>query len=227
MIEIELAGALPTLSALHGQTGQRYQRARCIIRLHAQPLGTIELSFLNDTLEPDRYVEHIWEALHQQINDHLHSDDLPTISTLSAAGLPYSTAPTCIAAREEFFAHAPFVSIIVSTRDRPELLSLCLPALMSQHYPHYEIVIVDNAPSTDMTAYLIQQTYSNVPHLHYVREDRPGLSKGLNRGITEAKGEILAFTDDDVIVDSYWLLQLVRAFSLVDNVACVTGLVLP
>jgi GT2 family glycosyltransferase len=42
-----------------------------------------------------------------------------------------------------------------------------------------------------------------------------------------AKGEILAFTDDDVAVDPYWLIELVRGFSLADNVACVTGLVLP
>src|SRR5262249_21670265 len=42
-----------------------------------------------------------------------------------------------------------------------------------------------------------------------------------------AKGKILAFTDDDVVVDRYWLIELVRGFNLADNVGCVTGLVLP
>jgi hypothetical protein len=42
-----------------------------------------------------------------------------------------------------------------------------------------------------------------------------------------AKGEIMAFTDDDVLVDSYWLVELVRGFSRADDVACVTGLILP
>jgi GT2 family glycosyltransferase len=119
------------------------------------------------------------------------------------------------------------VSVIVSTHDRTEQLSGCVPALLAQHYPHYEIIIVDNAPSTSATADLIQGTYGHVPHLRYVREDIPGLSWGLNRGIIEAKGEILAFTDDDVVVDSYWLLQLAKAFSIADDVTCVTGLVLP
>ncbi len=101
------------------------------------------------------------------------------------------------------------------------------PALLALAYPRYEVIIVDNAPGTEATADLLKQAYGNVPHLRYVREERAGLSRGLNRGIREARGEILAFTDDDVIVDAYWLLQLVRAFSLADDVACVTGMVLP
>ena len=43
----------------------------------------------------------------------------------------------------------------------------------------------------------------------------------------EARVEILAFTDDDVVVDAYWLLHLAKAFNSTDDVACVTGLVLP
>jgi GT2 family glycosyltransferase len=63
--------------------------------------------------------------------------------------------------------------------------------------------------------------------VYYTREDRPGASLARNRGIQAAKGEILAFTDDDVVVDPYWLVELVRAFNSARHVACVTGLVLP
>jgi len=42
-----------------------------------------------------------------------------------------------------------------------------------------------------------------------------------------ASGEILAFVDDDVVVDAHWLTELVRSFSLAEDVACVTALVLP
>jgi hypothetical protein len=48
-----------------------------------------------------------------------------------------------------------------------------------------------------------------------------------NRGLTKARGEIVAFTDDDVVVDSLWLIELARAFEFADDVACVTGLILP
>src|SRR5438270_12782283 len=42
-----------------------------------------------------------------------------------------------------------------------------------------------------------------------------------------ARGEIVAFTDDDVVVDRYWLAELVRGFSMAADVVCVTGLVMP
>jgi GT2 family glycosyltransferase len=69
--------------------------------------------------------------------------------------------------------------------------------------------------------------YQDETQIRYVREDHPGLSWARNCGMMAAKGEILAFTDDDMIIDSYWLLELVRGFSRTDDVACVTGLILP
>jgi GT2 family glycosyltransferase len=117
--------------------------------------------------------------------------------------------------------------VVISTRNRSERLARCLQALLAMDYPRYEIIVVDNAPSTSATADFIQQTYTNEPKIHYVREDRPGLSAGRNRGIREAHGEIIAITDDDVVVDTHWLTELVRGFQAAENVACVTSLLLP
>src|SRR5205823_7490756 len=99
--------------------------------------------------------------------------------------------------------------------------------LMALHYPRYEVIVVDNASTTTATADFIQQAYSDETRIKYVRENRPGLSLARNCGMRVARGEILAFTDDDVIVDSYWLIELAKAFSIGDNVACVTSLGLP
>lgn len=227
MLEVELGQPLPTLSAFDEKKGSSYRRMRCLVRLHTQPLGSVEFKLEKDELSPDEYAPHIWQSLHVQINEHLRHDGLSPVTSLPAAGLPSLLPPQCIAERESFLQTAPFVSIIVSTHDRPERLSICLRSLLSQHYPHYEIIVVDNAPSTNATADLIRQTYGGIPELHYIREDRPGLSWGQNCGMTVARGEIFAFTDDDVVVDSYWLLELVKAFSIADDVTCVTGLVLP
>jgi GT2 family glycosyltransferase len=157
----------------------------------------------------------------------LQQDGLPLITELDAAGLPSSGIAQCIEKRERFFADAPLVSIIIPTHDRPERIPTCLASLQALHYPQFEIIIVDNAPSTSATADFIRQTYRDVPQVRYVREDHPGLSWAHNCGRKAARGEILAFTDDDVVVDPYWLIELVRGFSLADNVGCVTGLVLP
>src|SRR6266852_3430839 len=227
ILEIELGELLPSVSAVDEKTGQRYQRAMCLVRLHTQPLGVVEFQLVEEWTSPYGYAQNIWCALGTQINEHLQQDNLPTVTGLAVAGLPNSCRPQCIEERERFLAQAPFVSVIVPTRDRPERVQLCLRSLLAQHYPQYEIIVVDNAPSTSATADFIQQTYRDEPRVRYIREDRPGRSWALNCGMMAAQGEILAFADDDVVVDSYWLVELVRAFSLADDVACVTGLLLP
>lgn len=227
ILEVELGRQLPTLSAIDEKTAQYYQRARCLVSLHDHPLGVVDLQFHKKELDAQDYIQHIWHSLHEQILEHLQQDGLPAATELDAGGLTSPQPSLCIEERERFFSTAPFVSVIVSTHDRPERLSMSLPTLLAQHYPRYEVIIVDNAPSTNATADLIKQTYGDIEKLRYIREDNPGLSRGLNRGVMEARGEILAFTDDDVVLNCYWLLQLAKAFSLTDDVMCVTGLVLP
>jgi Predicted glycosyltransferases len=227
IVAIELGKSLPTLSAIDEKTGRVYQGAHCLVRLHDQPLGIVDLQFSKNELAGQDYAGDIWRSLSEPIVEHLRRDGLPVPAELDGTGLVCPDMPLCVEEREAFFAAAPFVSVIVSTHDRTEQLAQGLPSLLSQHYPHYEVVIVDNAPSTSATCDFLQRTYGDESKIRYVREDLPGLSRGLNRGIRTAQGALLAFTDDDVVVDAYWLLHLVKAFSLTDDVTCVTGLVVP
>jgi GT2 family glycosyltransferase len=224
ILEIEIGQPLFSVTPEH--KGQVYQHALCLVRLHSQPLGTIELDLVHGPVSADACAQHIWNTLHAQINMHLQQDTLPIVTTLDAEGLPSPDTISCIQAREDFLATAPFVSIIVPTHERPERIPACLDALLALHYPHYEIIIVDNAPDTDATANFIHETYQDRPQIRYVREDRPGVSWARNKGVQAAKGEILAFADDDVIVDRYWLVELVKAFHIIPAIGCVTGLIL-
>lgn len=227
ILEIELGETLPTLSACNEQTGYRYQRALCLIRLHSQPIGRIELGLNDGQASPQDYAPQIWDALRTQINEHLEEDGLPPVSSLDARGLAAVSTPRCVEERERFLAHAPFVSIVVPTHNRPDRIQSCLRTLLALDYPDYEIVVVDNAPSGPETAQYIQQTYADLPKIRYVREDRVGGSWARNCGITAARGEILAFADDDIVVDAHWLTEMVKAFTLEEDVVCVTGLLLP
>ena len=62
--------------------------------------------------------------------------------------------------------------------------------------------------------------------VRYVREDIAGLGRAHNAGLASARGEIIAITDDDVIVDGQWIAALLEAF-VETGAACVTGLILP
>jgi GT2 family glycosyltransferase len=200
----------------------------CLVRLHSCPLGILLLDFADaDELSVEECLSSIWKQLHKEINEHLRQDGLLPVAQLTAGGIQSSGVPRCLEEREQLLASAPFVSVIVPTHNRPEHVVSCLRALLALHYPDYEIILVDNAPHTEAVADVVREHFGENPRVRYVREAIAGVSWARNRGIQEARGEILAFTDDDVVVDPYWLLELVRAFSCAEDVQCVTGLTLP
>ena len=114
------------------------------------------------------------------------------------------------------------LSVVVCTRDRPHHLRRCLESLSVTSPRPDEIIVVDNAPSTDETRVLVAQH----PEIRYVLEPQPGLDRARNRGVISASGEIVAFTDDDAIVHQTWG-RAIRACFRDDAVKAATGLVLP
>ncbi len=226
MLEVELGRPLPVISACDSRTGLRYRRAQILVRLHTLPLGILDLDLPESDLGAEAYANQIWSSLHQAINAHLRQDNLPEVNELTAAGLTSLNEPRCIQEQHQFLDQAPFFSVVVCTRDRTELLAECLQSLLGLEYPRFEIIIVDNAPRTPATADLIKGHFQHVPHIRYVREDRPGLSWARNLGLRCAQGELIAYTDDDALVDPNWLTALAQSFQVAENVACVTGLTL-
>jgi len=119
------------------------------------------------------------------------------------------------------------MSVIVCTRDRPAMLARCLDQLQKLEYAPFEVVVVDNAPSTEESRSCFDRMVGDDARFRYVREVRPGLSKARNRGMAEAAARLVAFTDDDVQVDPWWLQGIVAGFAGDEAAGCVTGLVPP
>lgn len=121
---------------------------------------------------------------------------------------------------------AILVSVIVPTYRRPDLLERCLRALVSQHFPRdsYEIVVCDDGRS-DATRRQVgqwqraQQDRPAIRYLAVVGEKGPAAAR--NMGWRNARGGIIAFTDDDTIPAPDWLGQGVQAMTA--SVAAVTG----
>jgi O-antigen biosynthesis protein len=200
--------------------GHGYQSARVLVRLHGTPLGTVDVDPNGGEISPDAVAERAERELRSAIDAHLRHDGLAAASALR-------TAPRCVQERLELSARAPFASVVISTRERPDSLAATLDTVLALEYPRFEIVVVDNASTTDGTRDLLRSRYAGVESIRYVREPIPGLAVAHNRGLDEARGEIVAFTDDDVAVDPLWLIELARAFELAGDVACVTGMILP
>jgi glycosyltransferase involved in cell wall biosynthesis len=101
------------------------------------------------------------------------------------------------------------------------MLERCLANLQLLDYPNYEVVVIDNGSSDPKVAQVIARS-----GFRHAREDRPGLDWARNRGIKEAKFNIVSYIDDDAIAWPGWLRGIARGF--VDpSVMAVTGLVLP
>lgn len=122
------------------------------------------------------------------------------------------------------------LSVVVCTFNRSNYLIRLLNSLREALVPEdlsCEFIVVDNN-SDDQTRRVLRE-YNEYcePKLRYVFEPEVGLSNARNRGIREAKGQIIAFTDDDVIVDRYWMQNIIKAFKEHVDVACVGGKILP
>lgn len=115
------------------------------------------------------------------------------------------------------------VSIVICTRDRPHDLEKCLLSILSLSQKPHEIIVVDNAPTTEKTKEIVAKIGQGI---RYVVESKPGLSVARNTGIHASSGSIIVFTDDDVIVHPNWLRQILYTFEFPD-VKAMTGLVLP
>jgi glycosyltransferase involved in cell wall biosynthesis len=130
------------------------------------------------------------------------------------------TTPTWIDASD-----GPLVTVIVCTRNRADGLLRCLQSLQALRYSNLELLMVDNASADDATMTVVLEAARGDNRIRYVREDRPGLSVARNRGLREAAGDVIAFTDDDVRVDPLWVDGILRGFRRRADVGCVTGLV--
>ncbi|HPO12123.1 MAG TPA: glycosyltransferase [Candidatus Hydrogenedentes bacterium] len=105
------------------------------------------------------------------------------------------------------------ISVVVATYNRAPVLKDMIQSFYEQtglQTVPFEFLLVDNN-SNDTTSE-IARLYEGRPGFRYLSEPQQGLSYARNCGIREAKGDIIAFLDDDVIVDSSWLVQIQRCF---------------
>jgi cellulose synthase/poly-beta-1,6-N-acetylglucosamine synthase-like glycosyltransferase len=105
------------------------------------------------------------------------------------------------------FDGLPRLSIVIATHDRPEALSSCLVALDALDYPResYEVIVVDDGGDSDLAAVVA----GGGENVRLIRQEQRGPAAARNRGASEARFELLVFTDDDCRPARSWLRELI------------------
>ena len=171
--QVELSTGVGDI-AVPGSDSRVYSAVRLLVRLHGQPLGFATLPLAHGRLGASQVAELVWEHLHAAVNAHLVDDALEPATCIPLAGLR-AVQPQCCRRRAAGAPDGPLVTVVVCTRDRPRSLAHCLRALAQVTYASFEVVVVDNAPSTRETLAVVQELSGVDPRVRYVRDRRPGL----------------------------------------------------
>jgi glycosyltransferase involved in cell wall biosynthesis len=211
LICVDLDAPLPTVPPCsHGEQW-------VLLRLHGRPIG---LLYPPREGCPPRELARLALANHDlAIAQHLIGDRLSAVHSIDDLSTLGDACP------RRARAASLHVTVAVCTRNRALQLRECLDALASLDYPPdlLDVVIVDNAPVDSSTRDIVAE----YPSMRYLCEPRPGLDWARNHAAREARGEIVAYTDDDVSVDPGWVKAIADAFEEEPHAMCVTGLVLP
>ena len=209
-----------------GSSGEGpYASMRALVRLHGDPLTVIDVPASDGRVTAAAQAWAVRTQARPKLEAHAARNGCLRLDALDTAGLQPRAEPCpgeALVAGE-----LPFVSVIVPTAGRPERAARCIEGLRCLHYPRFEILVVDNAPADGRTRAAVEALAAGESRCRYVAEPRPGSSVARNRGINEAGGELLAFTDDDVRVDPMWLTRMIEPFLEDSRVGVVTGLVMP
>lgn len=223
IMEVELTEPLPGVSG-----SEHYGQVWILARIHTESIGVCFASLSDEGFSPAQLSQLLWRQLKESIVERLADAGITEPVALTEAGLKIDqeTWPF-VCERSALLDSAPFVSVVICTRDRPDQLEKCLNRLERQQYPRFEVVVVDNAPTSHAVQDIVKNYANNEVNFRYCVESRPGLSWARNTGVAAATSDIIAFLDDDDEPDEHWLTGIVGGFARNNRIGCVTGIILP
>lgn len=197
---VDVAGPLVDLHARRAD-GAAYTSAWLLVTKSGRPLGMIETELGAETLA---------------------AAELDALIERELAGVLSTDAPSAPPVTK-----LPSITVVVPTvASREAELLACLQRLTSLEYDAFDILVVDNRRDTGRGDDALA-TVAGMPGVRMIAERRPGISAARNAGLRAAQGDVVAFTDDDVIVDGRWLHVIGERFATDPETVAVSGLVVP
>lgn len=210
ILEIELTKGIREISGLDD-----YGYGKILLKYFGEPIGFVTIPVYKGEISS--------ESIHKSLSKYaIKIFELGLRWNLLQAKNISISLDEVLRAKPPLSPKELYITVAVCSRNRTSDLDLCLKSIKKLKYSNYEVVIVDNAPDDNTTELLAKNDY---PEFRYIKEPIPGLDNARNRAIIESKGEIIAYTDDDVIVDELWLSALSKRFQESEDICAVTGLV--
>jgi GT2 family glycosyltransferase len=196
---IDLADDIEVLRLPRSRTGTPYHRLLALVRDRQEPLGWVSVPVQSDGAVPGDVLAQAAKSL----------SGLRSLETRSSSGSELS------------------LSVVVTTCANSELVVHCVEGLLASAAGLHEIVVVENRPERSVVERALEERFGSDERIRYVEEQRRGLSRARNAGLSAARGELIAFTDDDILVDPLWVPSLCGAFASMPQIDAVMGLILP
>ena len=127
---------------------------------------------------------------------------------------------------EDSATPAMTVTVIICTRNRGALIEATLHSILAGACRPDELLVVDQSEGTD-TRDAVARAARRAGEVRYLPTPTRGLSRARNVGLEESRGDLLVFTDDDVVAAHDWLAEIVREFREYPRLAFLFGTVLP
>ena len=115
------------------------------------------------------------------------------------------------------------VTISVPTYMRERFIIGNVTSILANKYENFELIVVDQSPSRS-TESLLSREFGSEPRLRYVHTDRIGQSRARNIALGEAQGELILYTDDDVLVTEDWVKAYLDCYNYLQAQGITPGI---
>jgi hypothetical protein len=212
VLDLEISGKFTELNGIGDFAG-----ALVLYRLHGRPLGWGAASVTEGRLDRAALVR-------QLLEQHAWSCALPLAERAVHSGIPPRAIDvgSMLLSQPPALPGGPLVTVAVSSRTPASQLQPCLDSLLALDYATLDLVLIDASDDRARVEALIRDQY---PAIRYC--SAPGSGSAPRRAIAECRGDVLALTRGDAVVDRRWVSRLVAVFLADPDVMTVSGLTLP
>jgi hypothetical protein len=212
VLDLEISGKFTELNDI-GDFGS----ALVLFRLHGRPLGWGAASVTDGRLDRGALVR-------QLLEQHAWSCALPLAERAVYSGIPPKSLDVhaLLQAPPSSISGGPLVTVAVCNRTLAAQLVPCLDSLLALDYAPLDLVVIDASDDRANVEALLKDTY---PTIRYCSS--PSASASSRRAVSECRGDVLALTQGDAVVDRRWVSRLVAVFLADPEVMTVSGFTLP